>query len=223
MRSICMKGSATIVAVLALCAIASASAFATPQWYVNGKALTGSATISQTMKVEEKIEFSFYSGGKLEKTIVCTGLTGGGRPFEITAPTTLKIGDFLFEGCKGTITESKEACGVGGGSGELGTAAVAALFSTGTSPEDHAEFAREGKSKVWSEFALSGCIIEGLEFQIDGTLPVKLPHGQTATTEQELVLEKAPGLYNYGEKSEPIYITGKVKLKLTSGSAWALH
>jgi hypothetical protein len=209
--------------VVALFAIASASASAA-QWYVNGKALTGSAAISQTTKVEEKIELAFYSGKTLEKTIVCTGLTGvASKPFEITAPTTLKVGDFLFEGCKGTVTESGEGCKVGEGSGELGTAAVSALFSLGTSPEDHGEFAREGISKVWSEFHLSGCIIEDLEFQIDGTLPVKLPHGQTASTEQELVFEKAPGLYNFGQKSEPIYITGKVKLKLTSSSTWSLH
>lgn len=224
MRSICKKGSAMLVAVLALCAAASASAFATPQWYVNGKALTGSATISQTTKMEEKVEVSFYSGKKLERTMVCTSLTGyPSSPFEITAPATFKVGDFLFEGCTATITESGEKCKVGGASGEFGTEPVSALFATGTSPEDHGEFTPETKNKVWNEFYFRGCIIEGLEFKIEGTLPVKLPHGQTASTEQELVFEKAPGLYNDGQKSEPVYMTGKVKLKLASGSTWALH
>jgi hypothetical protein len=207
--------------VMALFAIASASASAA-QWYVNGKALTGSTPLSSTTKVEEKIEISFYDEKKLEKTVGCTSLMLHGKSTEITAPTTFKVGDFLFEGCKMIYPKSLEECKIEG-SEELGTAPVSALFSLGTSPEDHGELSPSTTNKVWNEFVFSGCIIERLEFKIEGTLPVKLPHGQTASTEQELVFEKAPGLYNFGEKAEPVYITGKVKLKLTSGSTWGLH
>jgi hypothetical protein len=220
MKSICKKGTVTLVAVLALCAVASASASAA-QWYVGGKALVGSATLSQTTKVEEKIKIT--SEG-IE--ITCSTLTAGETrtPFEIVAPATLKVGDLLLKGC--TVTVGNQKCGLGGGSGEeIGTRPLIATLSLGTGLEDHGELvrnAKEGESIVWTEFEVGGCGIEGFQFRIKGKVPVKLPHGQTSSTEQELVFEKAAGLYNFSE-GNPVYLTGKVKLKLTSGSTWGLH
>ena len=215
MRSICKKGSVTLVAVLALCVVASASASAA-KWYVNGEALKTSATLSQTTKVEEKLELAFYAEEEHQQTITCTSLTGvAGKPFEIIAPSTLKIGDFLFKGCK---IAYPAGCKIAGE--EIGTSPVSANLLVGTGEEDHGEFALE-KGKVWSEFGFSGCSLEGLGYTLEGTLPVKLPHGQDYNTEQELVFSKTPGLYNHNS-SEPVYLTGKVKLKLTSGAKWSL-
>ncbi len=219
MRSICKKVSATLVAVLALCVVASASASAA-QWYVGGKALTGAAAVSQTTKVEEKIHIT--SEGV---EITCSTLTGiAGRPFEIVAPAGLQIGDLLLKGCVANVGTQK--CGLGGGSGEeIGTTALISTLGLGTGLEDHGELtrnAKEGESIIWTEFEVGGCGIEGYQFRIKGKVPVKLPHGQTSSTEQELVFEKAAGLYNYNE-ANPVYLTGKVKLKLTSGSIWSLH
>ena len=219
MRSICGKVSVTFVAVLALCALASASASAA-QWYVNGKALSGSAAISPTVKVQENVQISLYSEKTLDETFTCTTVKAE-SPSEITAPTTLKVDDFLFGGCKTTYPVLEEECKPEGG--EIGTYPVSALLGTGTSPEDKGELAPV-KGKYWTGFNQRGCLLEGAwSFEIYGKLPVKLPQGQTSSTEQELVFEKAPGLYNYNNTSEPIYITGKVKLKLTSGSTWSLR
>ncbi len=219
MRSICKKGSVTLVAVLALCVVASASASAA-QWYVGGKALVGSAAVSQTTKVEEKIELS--TGAPAAKiTIACTSLTGvASRPFEIVAPATLKIGDLLLKGCKVT-QPGTEKCTLESGE-ELGTSPLVATLGLGAGLEDHGEIGVEKGVSDWTEFGFSGCSLEGAIIRLKGTVPVKFPHGQTSSTEQELVFEKAAGLYNFSE-ANPMYLTGKVKLKLVSGSSWALH
>ena len=57
MRSICKKGPAILAAALALCALTAASASAA-QWYVGGKAMTGSEKLAETVKVEEPLKFT---------------------------------------------------------------------------------------------------------------------------------------------------------------------
>jgi hypothetical protein len=89
------------------------------------------------------------------------------------------------------------------------------------SPEVGGELVPE-VGKYWTEFEATGCIDEGA-YRITGKLPIKMPAGQTESAEQEIVFQKAAGLYNFGNTSEPIYITGKVKLKLTSGQKWSYH
>ena len=61
MRSICKKGPAILAAALALCALTAASASAA-QWYVGGKAMTGSEKLAETVKVEEPIKFTIEEG-----------------------------------------------------------------------------------------------------------------------------------------------------------------
>jgi hypothetical protein len=219
MRSICKKSSVMFVAVLALCAIASASASAA-QWYVNGSALKGSAALSQTINLEEEVKISLYSKEKLEQTYGCTSLTDPGKAYEIVAPSTLKVGDFLLNKCTMTYPVLKEECKVNEG---IGTSPLTTTFTDGTSPEDHGQFTTVEEGGFWTAFEPKGCLLENGPITVYGTLAVKLPHGQTASTEQELVFEKAPGLYAYENTSEPVYITGKAKLKLASGDTWNLR
>ena len=62
MRSICKKGPAILAAALALCALTAASASAA-QWYVGGKAMTGSEKLAETVKVEEPLKFTIERVG----------------------------------------------------------------------------------------------------------------------------------------------------------------
>ncbi len=71
-----------------------------------------------------------------------------------------------------------------------------------------------------------GCAYSGLE-GIIGKFAMKLVKGQEEKTEQEFVGEgeasKELKLVGWMEPEPPVYITGKLKLKLESGSAWSFH
>jgi hypothetical protein len=220
MRSICKKGSATLAAVLALCALTAASASAA-QWYVGGKALTGSEKLAETTKVEENITFTIEISQqpKLDSKLTCSTLKT--PKSEITAPATLKT-QMSLGGCKFSEPGHPE-CGLASGEGILTNALVAKL-AAGKSPEDTTELAGENSSKTWFSFEpKEACIFFGGEDgSIKGTATLKTPKGQTEATEQELVGEgeASSGLSIY---SYPVYFTGKVKLKLASGKAWSFH
>jgi hypothetical protein len=217
MRSICKKGSATLVAVLALCAIAAASASAS-QFYVGGKALTGTAKLAKTVKVEEPIVLSSERG---EFKLVITCKAASFREAELQAPGTVKLGELGLESCTETgLTNCsmKES---------IYTEPLEAAFATGTAPEDTGLF-KQGSKRYWTILKFSGtCILSGEVAGIFGTLPVKITKGQTESTEQEFVGEGTAGkglsMTGLGEPELPVYVKGKFKLKLESGSAWSYH
>jgi hypothetical protein len=216
------------LAVLALAAMGAASASAA-QWYVGGKALTGSEKLATTIKAEENTVLSFYYNAS-EKTpylqVTCTSLNGT-KLEAITAPATLK-GAFGLGGCKVTKPTEK-SCELENGE-SLWTDPLEAKLALGAiSPEDAAEFSAVNARKQWMEVNLreDGCasligIAPGNEWEIRGKLTVKVPTGQQESTEQELVFEHAEGLYSFNT-GQPVSITGKLKLKLASGKAWSFH
>jgi hypothetical protein len=217
MRSIYRKAVVCLAAALAFGAVASASASAS-EWYVNGKALSGSATLSETFKVEESILLTFdLSTNETYMKVTCTSLKEFGAKSEIVAPGAFKLGRLVLGGCKLTMPPGgAEFCEV---EEEFQTKALEAKLALGgKSPEDLAEFAKATWTQFWID---SDCSWEGGDlFIISGTQTVKVPTGQTESTEQELVFEKAPGL---SSEDGPVYITGKIKLKLASGEKWSFH
>src|SRR5580700_11252501 len=108
MRSICKKGSVTLVAVLALCAIAAGSASAS-QWYVGGKAMTGSEKLSETVKVEENVVFTIEeSKPKHDATVTCTGLKAGKS--EIGGSSVIILKELVFQSCKLRVPWEEAFC-----------------------------------------------------------------------------------------------------------------
>jgi hypothetical protein len=107
MRSICKKGSVTLVAVLALCVVASASASAS-QWYVGGKALAGSEKLAETVNVTEPVVFKIE-----ESKITCTGVALS-KKAEIGASGAIKLGETELSGCKLTVPREEANCTLGG-------------------------------------------------------------------------------------------------------------
>ncbi len=221
MRSICKKGSATLVAVLALCALAAASASAS-QWYVGGKALSGSEKLAETVKVEQSIVFSIHGGSSAYATITCTKMSAR-APSEITSSGAIDLESLGLGGCV-LVEKGNSSCELSGST--LTTYPLEAKLSLGTSPEDGAELTPKSPfAPNWLEFKVSECNLLGeADHPISGTLALKLAKGQTEAVEQEFVGEgeASKGLYGFNSK-EPIYVTGKFKLKLASGKAWSFH
>jgi hypothetical protein len=227
MRSICKKGSATLVAVLALCALAAASASAA-QLYVGGKALSGKANLSKAVKVEEPIVFTSEVGSGHTLVITCKKLSVTGpksESAELEAPSTIRF-EAEYENCS--------VAGVGECRMEedIFSSRYDVSLTTGTAPEDTALIGGNEKNIWIGPFVMTGGGCEG-PTSFHGSLPVKISRGQTEEVEQEFVGEGKAGkgleLVGWGyqegtiNKFPPAYVTGKFKLKLESGSAWSFH
>ena len=133
MRSICKKGPAILAAALALCALTAASASAA-QWYVGGKAMTGSEKLAETVKVEEAIKFTFEAGEKSQNpTLTCTGMTAAKS--EIAASSAIKLSGAALTGC--VLHEPADKfCELQSQPERIGLEASEAKLATGKSPED---------------------------------------------------------------------------------------
>jgi hypothetical protein len=229
MRSTYGKASIAFVAALALCALVATSASAA-QFYVNGKALTGSEKLSTTVKTEESAVISFYANNKEPPYLQVTCPTVSGMYLEsITstgAITTGRAGLGFLE-CKVT-KPIEEDCEVE--SSSLFTLPLEGKMSLGSkSPEDNAEFASLNGAKKWLDVNLDerGCaklvgIAAGNEWEVRGKLTVKVPTGQKESAEQQVVFEGTEGLYSFNTL-QPVHITTKIKLKLASGLPWSFH
>ena len=219
MRSICKKGPAILAAILALCALTAASASAA-QWYVGGKALTGSEKLAETVKVEEPVKFTFEVGeGAQNPTLTCTGMTAAKS--EVGPSGTIKLGTPRLSGC--ALVETHNAyCELEGST--LGFVALEAKLAVGKSPEDAAELAGTGGTqKLWTEFTTNEeCDLFSFLNPVKGTVTLQAPKGQTEAAEQEFTAEGklSKGLTWFQQTA---YLTGKVKLKLASGKAWSFH
>lgn len=216
-------------AVFALTGVASASASAA-QWYLKGVPLKGSEEVSQTTKVEEGIEFAYYGNPKGEGNPLvifkCSTLTGEpSRPFEIVAPAALKFGDLQLAGCKVTYPKSQaEQCKFREGV-DFGTAPLTSTIGRGTGEEEDKGTLAPVSGEIFAEWGgeLGGCVAEVVfKTPTKGSIPIKLPTGRLLRTEQPVVFEKAAGLTWNGTAKNLVYMTGKVKLKLVSGSLYNL-
>jgi hypothetical protein len=206
MKSIHRRVLVAAIAVLALTAIASASASAA-EWHVGGKALTGSAKLAEKATVEEPLTYSIPSLGlKMQ----CTGLTFWSA--EIVAPGTLKVVEPLYSGCKDI--EGPAKCKL---SEHAEGASGSASLALGTAPEDKAEFAG---SIFAVEFESCGSF-EGLMI-FTGKAVFGLATGQQEQVEQTFVGQgtKSTSLKYEGNN---VYLTGKLKLKLASSAKWSFH
>jgi hypothetical protein len=216
MRSICKKGSATLVAVLALCVVASASASAA-EWHVGGKSLSGSAKLATAVKTTENITITVPA---LKVKIVCTGAgLSESKSAEswILAPNTLEMYLHL-KGCK---LSEPTTCTI---SEEIVTRALVGTLTTvsGSSSEDKLVLSPLTHKVFFEALEFKGTCAESGEDQIgNGTLTLLAPSGQTEAAEQTVTSAgKESGLNLLGY---PLYISGGLKLKLASGSNWSFH
>ncbi len=227
MRSICKKGSVTLVAVLALCALAAASASAS-QWYVGGKKLTKYhnttfGNLAETVKVEENIVLSVPS---VKLTITCKEAKVTGEP-TIRGIDYMYMGFLSFRSCK--TTEPATGCelktGIGVASGVEGAAAA-----EGTAPEDKLLLAptlNEDLNEFWLNEEENCSLREG-SFQqfMKGQITFSMPKGREEAVEQTIVgqgAKESPSELTFLPKEHPAYLTGKFKIKLASGKAWSFH
>ena len=212
MRSILMRTLILCATTATIAATTAASASAS-QWYVGGKALTGSTKLATTTKIEEDITFSAPSLGL---KIICASVNLVSP--EITAPTSLKAEEETYlGGCK---AERSGGCSVWQERGEpfAGLAGTAVL---GTAPEDTLEL-KSPEAAAFIVFELAECGSLDGQAAFTGKVPFSMPTGQTESVEQTLVGEgtKSTSLKYEGNN---VYVTGKFKLKLASGSKWSFH
>jgi hypothetical protein len=222
MRSICKKGSATLVAVLALCAFAAASASAA-ELYVGGKALSGTAAFAETPKVEGSITISYPTF-----KIACTAikLEEGSEPSGLVSPGGAKFTRYFnYENCK--FTEAPSGCSFSSPA-DIWGAGLEGTIAKGTGTEDIMTIKYPGGYDFGS-FEVSGtnCVMLGnnvLWFnKSKPSLALAMPTGQTESVEQALVFPGEKEKIEYAGAKSPVYVKGTFKLKLASGAKWSFH
>jgi hypothetical protein len=221
MRSTSRAVLTTALTVLVLGAVGVTSASAA-QWYVSGKALTGTASLSGTVKVVEPIVIS-TSGLAENMKITCQDayLYTYEKGSELIASDTLTFAAMGFENCALT---GLSHCSLA--DSEISTEPVEATFSTKGLVEDIGEFTQRKKDFMALGFYGSECDL-GESTVIVGKFAMKMVTGQQEKTEQEFVGEgeasKGLEIVGWGKPYPPVYITGKFKLKLASGDEWSFH
>jgi hypothetical protein len=205
---------AIVAAVFAFAAVGASSASAA-EWFVNGKALSGSSKVAEKVKMEESIVLSVPNAGI---AITCTGANLYSTS-EIVAKSTIKLGSLRLTGCKTTTPAS--GCEIA--DSELDTAALEAPLTEGTSPEDKAVFKpKTGTTIANLQFSEKvTCAFGGL-WALKGSFTLALPKGQEELVEQTFAgigtKESPSGLSLFGQ---PAYLTGKFKASLTSAGKWS--
>jgi hypothetical protein len=216
MRIISRTVLATAFAVLAMSAITAIPASAA-EWHVGGKPLTGSTALTKAAKMEENLTMTFFEGNDV---ITCSGVSleaeGKSTP-EILAPSALKTEWLVFNGCKMT---KPTTCKVE--FERIYIEPFEATMTAGTYPEDKLALSPKGGNFFY--FTLDGsCALAG-EIELDSKWTLLAPKGQEELTEQTFVgqgSKEKPAGFTWG--NQPIYLTGKFKLKLASGSPWSFH
>lgn len=155
--------------------------------------------------------------------VTCTAASlEGGNKTVIEAPGTIKIEEVEFSGCSLT---GLEGCSM---QKTFGFEPIEAQFSTATSPEDSALVKAQRTNGYFTLLRFSGtCAFSGEANGVWGKFALKLVKGQTESAEQEFVGEgeasKELEMVGWGYPEPPIYVKGKLKLKLESGSAYSYH
>ena len=221
MRSICKKGPAILAGALALCALTAASASAA-QWYVGGKAMTGSENSPKRSKSKNPSSSRSKQGCNATATLTCSGMTAGKSEI---ASGAMKLSGVKLTGCilHEQVSKLCELEGSGGGGESIGLAVAEAKLAAGKSPEDTAELAATGSPKTLFQFFTNeNCDALPYDNVVQGSVTLQAPKGQTEAAEQEFTGE---GMLSKNLKIEgkPVYLTGKLKLKLASGKAWSFH
>jgi hypothetical protein len=223
MRSICKKGSVTLVAVLALCALAAASASAA-ELYVGGKALSGTSAFAQTPKVEGSITISDPTDNF---KIKCTGVDfENAKTSELSAPGSAGFGSVVYQGCEFV---ERPSCTIEGK--EILEPKLEATFAKGTGTEDTMTIrfgTKSGETKFGSFYVDGESKCGGLAYnnvlqfnESKPSLVLTMPTGQSETAEQAVVFPgEKESIEYYGSKA---YVSGSFKLKLTSGAKWSFH
>ena len=195
----------------------TASAASASQWYVGGKALSGSTGLAEATKVEESISFTLVA---YNAKITCTSarLEGEkGKLADIIAPGSIGIGSLVLKGC---TMSSPANCSV---PTQIETDPLTGQLALGTSPADTVTLA--ATSNVFVTFEISGatCALVG-EKPMTGKFTLLAPTGQEEQAEQTLAAqgsnEKPAGTMMAGS---PVYLSGKLKVKLSSASKWSFR
>lgn len=201
---------------MAVSAVAASGASAS-QWYVGGKALSGSTGLAEATKVEESISFTLVA---YNAKITCTSasLEGEkGKLADIIAPGSIGIESLVLKGC---AMSSPANCSV---PSVIESDPLTGQLALGTAPEDTVTLASKGY--VFMTFEIKGgtCAIAG-EKPMAGKFTLLAPTGQDEEVEQTLTAqgsgEKPAGTTMAGS---PVYLSGKLKVKLSSASLWSFH
>lgn len=218
MRSIYTKGAVTLATAFALCALVAVSASAA-EWYVGGKALTGSEKLATTVKVEQPIVISIPT---IKYEFTCTAASDSAA--EIGAKTTFKATLLRLESCKTTLPKS----GCEMEYPEIPFRSLEGVLTKGTAPEDKLKLQPQTAGHELGEIPFgSDCALGPAGQPMYGAVTLNMVKGQEENTEQTFegqgTKESPSELKTFSRTGSATYITGKLKLKLASGKAWSFH
>jgi hypothetical protein len=196
----------------------TASAASASQWYVGGKALSGSTGLAEATKVEESISFTMVA---YNAKITCTSASLEGESksklADIIAPGSIAIQSLVLKGC---AMSSPAHCSV---PTEIETDPLTGQLALGTSPGDTVALGMKGNTFVTFDIEGATCALVG-EKPMAGKFTLLAPTGQEELAEQTLTAqgsnEKPAGTTMAGF---PVYLSGKLKVKLASASKWSFH
>jgi len=204
-----------LVAVMAFSAMVAGSASAA-SWKINGSALTGSAALATTAKVDATASLIITTANIL---VLCTGgssgVLSGIKPL-ISSPNSGTAETLIFNGC--TVMEPS-TCTLS--SEEITTEPLTAEVKTGPAPDDLVTFSPTKKDFTEIDFIGAKCPLTG-EKAVSGKVTIKAPTGQTESVTQ--AIEGLGTLENNSlfVGSDRSYIEGgSALLKLVSGSKWS--
>jgi hypothetical protein len=214
MKSRWTKITIAICALTALAAVAAGSASAS-EWVVNKAPLSGSTALSETVTVVEPIAFKVPNLGMEFKCHKARAWKS-----EIVAKSGIKV-SLIYNGCETTVPAT--GCNI---EEEMWGWPIEGALSKGAGTEDSVVFTGEGTSKrlwqmAWPEGP--GCGFGNWAPNYRGKVTLSLPTGQTEATEQTFSFlgeKESPRGFTL-EGSDPSTVSGKIKLKLKSGLAWA--
>lgn len=215
-----MPSTKTIMAVfaatLAVSASVTSSALAVPEWFVGGAALVNEAALANTAKVDEPVALSFAG---LNLTLKCNSEIANVINGKIKTTNLMLIEHLKLNEC---LAPNPANCSVRGG--ELATNPLEGTAIKGEGVVDKILF----KAKVGAivaSFLLegAGCTYAGLTKNIEGSVIVKMPFGQTESAPQ---LVEGLGTNEQGVDKLTIEgnaggVTGKILMNLASGAKWS--
>ena len=79
-----------------------------------------------------------------------------------------------------------------------------------------------GRQTLFQFFTNENCGALPYDDVVQGSVTLQAPKGQTEAAEQEFAGEGTLSK-NLKIEGKPVYLTGKLKLKLASGKAWSFH
>ncbi len=220
-----MALAAGLIVVFALTAVGAGSASAA-QWYVNGKKLTKnghSQNLAEVVKIEENIVIS-VPATKLAITCKEAKITGESR---ISGIASMQIEFLSLIRCQ--TTEPASGCELEERTNK-GDYFEASPQMEGIAPEDKLIIAPKTNEDLMEFFFEEEDKCEqaehALQALLKGQMTLSMPKGREEAIEQTFVgqgTKESPSEMTMLSKEHPAYLTGKFKLKLTSGAKWSFH